>query len=108
VQLPTGALAIVTAIGSAWRSAIHIRIATAHGPYLWTNRSAVRRRADLDGVMPDPRWLAKARTSSRPPSALYFVLHPDHWQAEARDEPPAWTPPPPMFDDDPNERGPIP
>jgi len=55
--------------------ALLIRYASRRGGYHWVGRTAVRRRADMDGVALDPPWLTQARRSTRPPLVLYALLH---------------------------------
>jgi hypothetical protein len=52
-------------------------------------RSTVVRRPEWDD-RPEPAWLTRARTSSRPPHVLWSLLHEDD----------STTPPVPMFDTD--------
>jgi hypothetical protein len=57
-----------------------VLVASATEPepgYWWVSASSLTRRADLDNS-PEPKWLQRARASSRPPAILWDILNPSY------------------------------
>jgi hypothetical protein len=55
--------------------AVLVRYAEPRGCMHWIALAHLRRRADLDHS-PEPQWLQRARSSSRPPAILADILDP--------------------------------
>ena len=58
------------------RESVLVRYARGPGRYHSVGHDVLHRRADLDGVLPDPAWLQQAKASVRTcPIVLFELVH---------------------------------